>query len=120
VNFPIVNQRAAMSVERALLRPGELVKVRVEVPAGVMIGGHVALTGQRDGQTAFREVTEVAGGVATFDLSLPPTLMGSVELVASPETGMPGPSGTLASQWIAVAEPRALTVSIAPDQPEYR
>jgi len=139
MTLPVSYRSISMSVDKALYRPGETAKVRVEVRADSNITT-VFLDGFRDGQTVLhqeasvqpdpaaggpaRRGAAVSGGTATFEVQLPPALTGSLELAASPSpsTRLLGPLKNLgwASRWIAVAEPRALSVTIAPDQPEYR
>jgi len=115
--IPVERHPMAIQVDRALYRPGELVKVQVEVRTGAF---GLWLSGIRDGQTVLRQQAQVRDGKASFEVALPATLSGSLELVASssPETG--AVEEAHASRWIAVAEPRALSVAISPDQPEYR
>ncbi|HYV44202.1 MAG TPA: MG2 domain-containing protein [Myxococcaceae bacterium] len=139
VTLPLHHRSISMSADKALYRPGETVKVRVEVQWDSNIST-VFLDGFRDGQTVLHQEAAVqpdptmtgpgrgsfaTGGTATFEVRLPPALTGSLELAASPSPATRpggGPVSTLGwtSRWIAVAEPRALSVTIAPDQPEYR
>jgi len=124
VSPPQYYRSISMSVDKALYRPGETVKVRVEVRAE-LANVTMALDGIRDGQTVLHQEAAVKQGVASFEVPLPPALTGSLELAVSPSPttppgGAPLSSYGWASRWIAVAEPRALSVTIAPDQPEYR
>lgn len=123
VSLPMVRRPISIDVDKALYRPGDTVKVQVDVRADTSLST-IWLDGVRDGQTVLHQEAAVQRGLASFEVRLPPTMAGSLELIASTPGNAPlGSRYTWPSRvarWIAVAEPRALSVTIAPDQPEYR